>query len=237
MKEIQIPRRDYWVIIQFSLRDSSGGMHIQSVESCQTYKVIETKVVEGAHLHLRYPFLVRRWPLDALSMKAKHALLQVFSDIQAEGFLGYWHTYLCKTKAKFFIFLMTPMHQLQSPGAQCNIPQDAGISHQFNLFVIIGFFQNGQLFISFVLSQGVGDFQQHLPGNFGQPQRPPHHMEPFRNQPPQGPQEREPLFMGGGSCTQSVPAVQSSLSIFNPIRHHLWRYTYRVCCQRAAASL
>ncbi|XP_040921227.1 RNA-binding protein 33 isoform X2 [Toxotes jaculatrix] len=42
---------------------------------------------------------------------------------------------------------------------------------------------------------GPGDFQQHMPGNFGQPQRPPHHMEPFRNQPPQGPQDREPLFM------------------------------------------
>nr|CBN82036.1 RNA-binding protein 33 [Dicentrarchus labrax] len=44
---------------------------------------------------------------------------------------------------------------------------------------------------------GPGDFQQHMSGNFGQPQRPPHHMEPFRNQPPQGPQDREPLFMGG----------------------------------------
>nr|XP_046227758.1 RNA-binding protein 33 isoform X2 [Scatophagus argus] len=43
---------------------------------------------------------------------------------------------------------------------------------------------------------GPGDFQQHISGNFGQPQRPPHHMEPFRNQPPQGPQDREPLFMG-----------------------------------------
>nr|XP_020507741.1 RNA-binding protein 33 isoform X1 [Labrus bergylta] len=43
---------------------------------------------------------------------------------------------------------------------------------------------------------GAGDFQQHMSGNFGQPQRPPHHMEPFRNQPPQGPQDREPLFMG-----------------------------------------
>ncbi|XP_041823459.1 RNA-binding protein 33 isoform X2 [Melanotaenia boesemani] len=43
---------------------------------------------------------------------------------------------------------------------------------------------------------GPGDFQQHMPGNFGQPQRPPHHMEPLRNQPPQGPQDREPLFMG-----------------------------------------
>ncbi|XP_021166602.2 RNA-binding protein 33 isoform X2 [Fundulus heteroclitus] len=44
---------------------------------------------------------------------------------------------------------------------------------------------------------GLGDFQQqHMPGNFGPPQRPPHHMEPLRNQPPQGPQDREPLFMG-----------------------------------------
>ncbi|XP_041669683.1 RNA-binding protein 33 isoform X2 [Cheilinus undulatus] len=43
---------------------------------------------------------------------------------------------------------------------------------------------------------GPGDFQQHMSGNFGQPQRPPHHMEPFRNQPPQGPQDREPLFIG-----------------------------------------
>ncbi|KAM3593826.1 uncharacterized protein V6R79_022601 [Siganus canaliculatus] len=43
---------------------------------------------------------------------------------------------------------------------------------------------------------GPGDFQQHMTGNFGQPQRPSHHMEPFRNQPPQGPQDREPLFMG-----------------------------------------
>ncbi|KAK5849574.1 hypothetical protein PBY51_013900 [Eleginops maclovinus] len=43
---------------------------------------------------------------------------------------------------------------------------------------------------------GPGDFQQHMSGNFGQPQRPLHHMEPFRNQPSQGPQDREPLFMG-----------------------------------------
>ncbi|GAA6215061.1 RNA-binding protein 33 [Lates japonicus] len=42
---------------------------------------------------------------------------------------------------------------------------------------------------------GPGDFQQHMPGNFGQPQRPPHHMEPFRNQPPLGPQDRDPLYM------------------------------------------
>ncbi|XP_061613939.1 RNA-binding protein 33 [Phyllopteryx taeniolatus] len=44
---------------------------------------------------------------------------------------------------------------------------------------------------------GPGEFHQHMPNNFGQPQRPPHHMEPFRNQPHQGPQDREPLFMGG----------------------------------------
>uniref|UniRef100_A0A3P9HQL7 RNA binding motif protein 33a n=1 Tax=Oryzias latipes TaxID=8090 RepID=A0A3P9HQL7_ORYLA len=43
---------------------------------------------------------------------------------------------------------------------------------------------------------GPGDFQQHLPGNFGQPQRPPHHMEPLRSQSHQGPQDREPMFMG-----------------------------------------
>ncbi|XP_072235061.1 RNA-binding protein 33 isoform X2 [Leuresthes tenuis] len=49
---------------------------------------------------------------------------------------------------------------------------------------------------------GPGDFQQHMPGNFGQPQRPPHHMEPMRNQPPQGPQDREPLFMG--ECADST---------------------------------
>lgn len=84
--------------------------------------------------------------------------------------------------------------------------------------------------MSFVFSQGPGDFQQHMSGNFGQPQRPPHHMEPFRNQPPQGPQDREPLFMGGESPTQPSRGLQSSLSIFNPIRHHLWQYTYRVRC-------
>ncbi|XP_077592326.1 RNA-binding protein 33 isoform X2 [Stigmatopora nigra] len=45
---------------------------------------------------------------------------------------------------------------------------------------------------------GPGDFHQHMPNNFGQPQRPPHHMEPFRNPPHQGPQDREqPLFIGG----------------------------------------
>ncbi|XP_054621874.1 RNA-binding protein 33 isoform X2 [Dunckerocampus dactyliophorus] len=44
---------------------------------------------------------------------------------------------------------------------------------------------------------GPGDFHQHMPNNFGQTQRPPHHMEPFRNHPHQGPQDREPLFMGG----------------------------------------
>ncbi|XP_061121572.1 RNA-binding protein 33 isoform X2 [Syngnathus typhle] len=43
-----------------------------------------------------------------------------------------------------------------------------------------------------------GDFHhQQMANNFGQPQRPPHHMEPFRNQPRQGPPDREPLFMGG----------------------------------------
>ncbi|XP_061660864.1 RNA-binding protein 33 isoform X2 [Syngnathoides biaculeatus] len=46
-----------------------------------------------------------------------------------------------------------------------------------------------------------GDFHQHMPNNFGQPQRPPPHMEPFRNQPHQGPQDREPLFMGGPERT------------------------------------
>ncbi|XP_037550093.1 RNA-binding protein 33 [Nematolebias whitei] len=45
----------------------------------------------------------------------------------------------------------------------------------------------------------MGDFQRHMPDSFGQPQRPPHHMEPLRNQPPQGPQDREPLFIG--ECT------------------------------------
>ncbi|KAK2859558.1 hypothetical protein Q5P01_004178 [Channa striata] len=43
---------------------------------------------------------------------------------------------------------------------------------------------------------GPRDFQQHISGNFGQPQRPPHLMEPFRNQSPQGPQDREPFFIG-----------------------------------------
>lgn len=52
---------------------------------------------------------------------------------------------------------------------------------------------------------GPGDFQQHMPGNFGQPQRPPHHMEPFRNQPPQGPQDREPLFMGERADSTRFP--------------------------------
>ncbi|XP_028290275.1 RNA-binding protein 33 isoform X2 [Gouania willdenowi] len=42
---------------------------------------------------------------------------------------------------------------------------------------------------------GHGDFEQHMSGNFGQPQRS-HHMEPFRSQLPQGPQDREPLFRG-----------------------------------------
>ncbi|XP_030612023.1 RNA-binding protein 33 isoform X2 [Archocentrus centrarchus] len=52
---------------------------------------------------------------------------------------------------------------------------------------------------------GPGDFQQHMPGNFGQPQRPPHLMEPFRNQPPQGPQDREPLFMGERADSTRFP--------------------------------
>ncbi|XP_074549185.1 RNA-binding protein 33 isoform X2 [Halichoeres trimaculatus] len=52
---------------------------------------------------------------------------------------------------------------------------------------------------------GPGDFHQHMSGNFGQPQRPPHHMEPFRNQPPQGPQDREPLFMGERSESTRFP--------------------------------
>ncbi|XP_019897434.2 RNA-binding protein 33 isoform X2 [Esox lucius] len=45
---------------------------------------------------------------------------------------------------------------------------------------------------------GAGDFQQqHMPGNFGQPpQRPPHHMETWRSQPPPAPQDREPFFIG-----------------------------------------
>ncbi|CAL1597118.1 unnamed protein product [Knipowitschia caucasica] len=38
---------------------------------------------------------------------------------------------------------------------------------------------------------GHGDFH-----TYGPPQRPPPHMEQFRNQPPPGPQDREPLFMG-----------------------------------------
>ncbi|XP_029002591.1 RNA-binding protein 33 isoform X2 [Betta splendens] len=52
---------------------------------------------------------------------------------------------------------------------------------------------------------GPGDFQQHMPGNFGQPQRPPHLMEPFRNQPPQGPQDRETLFMGDRTESTRFP--------------------------------
>ncbi|KAL1006806.1 hypothetical protein UPYG_G00077410 [Umbra pygmaea] len=44
---------------------------------------------------------------------------------------------------------------------------------------------------------GPGEFSQHMPGNFGQPpQRPPHHMEAWRNQPPPAPQDREPFFIG-----------------------------------------
>lgn len=42
----------------------------------------------------------------------------------------------------------------------------------------------------------MGEFQHHMQGNFGPPQRPPHLMDPLRNQPPQGPQDREPLFIG-----------------------------------------
>lgn len=54
-----------------------------------------------------------------------------------------------------------------------------------------------------------------MPGNFGQPQRPPHFMEPFRNQPPQGPQDREPFYMGGESHTKLEEGLQSSLSILS----------------------
>ncbi|XP_068199887.1 RNA-binding protein 33 isoform X2 [Antennarius striatus] len=53
---------------------------------------------------------------------------------------------------------------------------------------------------------GPGDFQQHMSGNFGQPQRPPHHVEPFRSRPPlQIPQEREPLFMGEHTESMRFP--------------------------------
>ncbi|XP_041923235.1 RNA-binding protein 33 isoform X2 [Alosa sapidissima] len=42
---------------------------------------------------------------------------------------------------------------------------------------------------------GPPDFQQHHPGNFGQPQRPPHPPEPWRGPPPPH-QDREPFFLG-----------------------------------------
>lgn len=97
---------------------------------------------------------------------------------------------------------MTPVLQLQAFCERCSTPQHISIFHYFNLFVIIKF-PVWPVIHKVCVSQGPGDFQQHMPGNFGLPQRPPHHMEPFRNQPPQGPQDREPLFMGGESCTQS----------------------------------
>ncbi|XP_014904866.1 RNA-binding protein 33 isoform X1 [Poecilia latipinna] len=75
---------------------------------------------------------------------------------------------------------------------------------------------------------GLGDFQQHMPGNFGPPQRPPHHMEPLRNQPPQGPQDREPLFIG--ECGDSSrfpgqhmfdhPGPGSLMNSGNNLHHH-----------------
>ncbi|XP_072307051.1 RNA-binding protein 33 isoform X2 [Eucyclogobius newberryi] len=49
---------------------------------------------------------------------------------------------------------------------------------------------------------GQGDFQQHT---FGAPQRPPPHMEPYRSQPPPGPQDREPLFMGEHADSSPFP--------------------------------
>ncbi|XP_055085905.1 LOW QUALITY PROTEIN: RNA-binding protein 33 [Periophthalmus magnuspinnatus] len=49
---------------------------------------------------------------------------------------------------------------------------------------------------------GQGDFQQH---SFGAPQRPPPHMEPYRSQPPLGPQDREPLFMGEHADSAPFP--------------------------------
>ncbi|XP_068603910.1 RNA-binding protein 33 [Brachionichthys hirsutus] len=53
---------------------------------------------------------------------------------------------------------------------------------------------------------GPGDFQQHMSGHFGQPQRPPHHVEPFRSRPPpQIPQEREPLFMAEHAESMRFP--------------------------------
>ncbi|MED6244428.1 hypothetical protein ATANTOWER_009945 [Ataeniobius toweri] len=75
---------------------------------------------------------------------------------------------------------------------------------------------------------GLGDFQQHMPGNFGPPQRPPHHMEPLRNQPPQAPQEREPLFMGECGESSRFPGQQlfdhpgpgSLMNSGNNLHHH-----------------
>nr|XP_020457921.1 RNA-binding protein 33 isoform X4 [Monopterus albus] len=64
---------------------------------------------------------------------------------------------------------------------------------------------------------GPGDFQQHLPGNFGQPHRPPHHMEPYRNQPPQGPPNREPLFMGDRTESARFPGQH----MFDPHSNNL----------------
>ena len=46
-----------------------------------------------------------------------------------------------------------------------------------------------------VCFQGPGDFQQ--TGPFGQPQRPPPFLEPFRTPVAPPPQEREPFFIGG----------------------------------------
>ncbi|XP_042366067.1 RNA-binding protein 33 isoform X2 [Plectropomus leopardus] len=72
---------------------------------------------------------------------------------------------------------------------------------------------------------GPGDFQQHMSGNFGQPQRPPHHMEPFRNQPPQGPQDREPLFMGEHTESTQFPGQhmfdhQGPTPLMNNLHQH-----------------
>nr|XP_015810108.2 RNA-binding protein 33 isoform X1 [Nothobranchius furzeri] len=53
---------------------------------------------------------------------------------------------------------------------------------------------------------GMGEFQQHMPGNFGPPQRPPHFMEPLKTQPPQGPRDREPQFMGDRGDAARFPA-------------------------------
>ncbi|XP_027861477.1 RNA-binding protein 33 [Xiphophorus couchianus] len=75
---------------------------------------------------------------------------------------------------------------------------------------------------------GLGDFQQHMPGNFGPPQRLPHHMEPLRNQPPQGPQDREPLFIGEcgessrfpGQCMFDHPGPGSLMNSGSNLHHH-----------------